>query len=62
MTHGITVKFGLWTFHKLVKRQKNLILVTFGCPSYNPWKECSRLSDFLRSTMNLLFIGEVTEA
>jgi len=23
MAHGISAKFGLWTFHKLLKRQKN---------------------------------------
>jgi len=29
--HGMSVKFGVWTFHKLSKRQK---ILTFGCPSH----------------------------
>jgi len=32
MAHGITVKFGLWTFHKLVKRQKKLDFRDFWLP------------------------------
>jgi len=31
---GISVKIGLWTFHKLLKKQKKLTLLTYGCPSY----------------------------
>jgi len=33
--HGMSVKFGLWTFHELLKRQKILTLLSFGCPSYH---------------------------
>jgi len=29
MAHGISVKFGLWTFHKLLKRQKNVDFIDF---------------------------------
>jgi len=31
--HGMSVKFGLWTFHELSKRQKNFDFIDFGCPS-----------------------------
>jgi len=27
--YGISVKFGLWTFHKLSKRQKNFDFIDF---------------------------------
>jgi len=27
----MNVKFGLWTFHKLLQRQNNFDLLTFGC-------------------------------
>jgi len=30
--HGIIVKFGLWTFHILLKRQKNFDLIDFWLP------------------------------
>jgi len=33
VAHGINVKFGLWTLRKLLKRQKILPLLTFGCPN-----------------------------
>ena len=33
--HGMSVKFGLWTFHKLKKGRKILTLLTFGCPNYD---------------------------
>jgi len=32
VAHGISVKFGLWTFHKLLKRWKNFDLVDFWLP------------------------------
>jgi len=35
MAHGISVKLGLWIFHKRLKTQKFLTLLTFGCPCYN---------------------------
>jgi len=34
MAHGISFNLGLWTFHKLLKRQKNFDF-TFGCPTYD---------------------------
>jgi len=33
LVDGMSVKFGLWPFQKLWKRQKSLTLLTFGCPS-----------------------------
>jgi len=33
MAHDISVKFCFWTFHKLLQKQKNLTLLTFGCPT-----------------------------
>jgi len=33
--HGMNVKFGLWTFHKLWKSRNILSLLTFGCPNYS---------------------------
>jgi len=35
VAHDISGKFGLWTFHTLLKRQKILTLLTFGCPTDN---------------------------
>jgi len=32
VTHGISVKFGLWTFQKLLKRQKYLDFIDFWLP------------------------------
>ena len=29
----MSVKFGLWTFHEVSKRQKILTLLTCGCPA-----------------------------
>jgi len=31
-THGMIVKFGLWTFHELSKRQKNFDVIDFWLP------------------------------
>jgi len=31
----MSVKFGLWTFHKLEKRQKKFTLLAFGCPNHD---------------------------
>ena len=33
--HDMSVKFSLWTFHKLKNGRKNLTLLTFGCPTDN---------------------------
>ena len=30
--HGMNVKFGLWTFHELQKRQKNFDFIDFWLP------------------------------
>jgi len=32
VAHGTSVKFGLWTFHKLLKRQKNFDFIEFWFP------------------------------
>jgi len=32
MAHGISVKFGFWTFHKLLKKQKNFDFIDFWLP------------------------------
>jgi len=32
VAHGISVKFGLWTFHKLLKRQKKFHFIDFWFP------------------------------
>jgi len=32
--HGMSVKFGLWTFHKLSKRQKIFDFIYFWLPLY----------------------------
>ena len=30
--HGMSVKFGLWTFHELSKRKKNFYFIDFCLP------------------------------
>ena len=32
VAHGMGMKFGLWTFHKLLKRQKNCDFIDFWLP------------------------------
>ena len=32
VAHGIDMKFGLWTFHKFLKRQKNFDFIDFWLP------------------------------
>jgi len=32
MAYSISAKFGLWTFHKLLKRQKNFDVIDFWLP------------------------------
>jgi len=36
VAHGISVKFGLWTFHKLLKRQKKIDFTAFWLPYLLP--------------------------
>jgi len=33
--HGMSVKFGLWTFHKLCKTQKNFDFIDFWLPNHS---------------------------
>ena len=35
--HGMNVKFGLWTFHKLYNSRKFLTLLSFGSPNHNAY-------------------------
>jgi len=32
VTQGMSMKFGLWTFHKLLKRQNNFDFIDFWLP------------------------------